>query len=183
MKTLKECINESLIHEGFKDRFEKIKIDLYKKLNSKRILNAGTLIITGWFDGVNHTDGYDSVNDKFASEYANILSSIDSAIKKLIKDTGEDITKKVGAWEPLKRVYDLKTVDKTELDELWYEICNVVQRICENRVNNITVRDNDRIYNGFKKVKGAKEVEIELMPELKWYEYISVRLYFEDQLI
>ena len=179
MKSLQNYINESLIEEGVMDKIEKIKTAIYKKLGSKRVTNAGTIIVTQWLSDLDYTDDDFASNPDFINKYNDISGRIVEVIKRLtgIKNPKEEY---IHAYASTSYVFDTGITDKDELNKLWSDIFNKIESVCGNEVN--AIEEKDKVMRASKIRNEMKEISIELMPELQWYTYIGIEMYTEDSL-
>lgn len=179
MKDITKYINESLIEEGIVDKIEKIQTAIYKKLNSKKVTNAGTIVVTQWFNEYEFNSSQDGTNPNFMKHYNDIAGRIVEVIKRItgIRNPKEEI---FHAYASTSYIFDTGITDKNELDKLWSDIFSKVKGVCGNEVNDIKEKDN--VFRASKLRNEIKELEIELLPELQWYTYIDVEMYVEDSL-
>ena len=177
MKDLKDFIVESTINESLSEKFENIKTAIYKKLGSKYVTDAGTIIVTKWYDS-NEYDYTDENNPDFGKKYDDIVGRIVEVIKKI---TGiKPDTKLFHAFSAGTYVFKTGISNPGDLTKLWDEIYNKVESICGNEVNSIT--DNDRVMRASKIRNDIKELNIEMMPAINSYQYAAIELYVADSL-
>ena len=178
MKDLKEYINESIVDESISDKFERIKTQLYKKLGSKYVTDAGTIIVTKWWSNFDDYGAPDT-NLDFEKKYHDIVGRIVEAIKKItgIKNPKEG---SFHIYSAGTYIFNTGISDKDELNKLWDEIKTKVNNVCGNEVNSI--KETETVFRASKVRNDIKELNIEMMPELYNYTYAAVELYVEDSL-
>jgi hypothetical protein len=178
MKNLNDYINESIVDESISEKFERIKTQIFKKLGSKYITDAGTIIVTKWW-----SNSYDYVapdnNLDFEKKYNDIVGRIVEVLKKItgIKNPKEGLFHTYSAGTYL---FNTGISDKDELNKLWDEIKTKVNDVCGNEVNSI--KETETVRRASKVRNDIKELNIEMMPEMHSYTYAAVELYVEDSL-
>lgn len=179
MKDLKDFIIESTVNESLSEKFEKIKTAIYKKFGSKYVTNAGTIIVTKWFDSGEYKYDYDAENNPdFGKKYDDIVGRVVEAIKKI---TGiKPDTKSFHLLSAGTYVFETGISDSDELAKLWDEIRNKVENVCGTEVN--AIKETKTVFRASKVRNDIKELNIEMMPSIHNCQYAAVELYVADSL-
>lgn len=156
MKSLVEKINESIIHEGFREKFNAARNKVLKLLKKEKSINFA---VTSYFDRFGDTD-------------IEVKAILDEHVLKICK-----ILEKILGVKPSEKVYDLpysdgsyifnvKNATDEELNEYWSDIYNHVEREFEKDVNDIKLNGN--------------EITLEVMPGIHRYYYIGIEKFDYD---